>query len=331
MRLPVDPRASRNRDLQITNCPITQLPDSPLIRGNPCLPERDVAGYLSTRPNVGSPEVCGCKPKPEARISSLDIHLRRSPMASRSSAKTTTDHEEIRRWAEERGAKPSCVRRTGGNGDIGMIRLDFPGYTGRESLEQISWDEWFSKFDESGLALLYQDTTAQGQKSNFNKLVARETAEARDRGEKANRRSLRARGAAGTRGTAGRAAKTSRTGGRGASTKSAAKKGGAKAAKKSTSGSARGAGSRGGAGTRASSSRTTRGTSSRGATGSRSSASSRTGAKRSAGAGSRGASAKKSTRGAARPAGRSTSGSSRRSTSGGGSRSASNRRGGRTR
>jgi len=57
-----------------------------------------------------------------------------------------------------------------------MIRLDFPGYSGEQSLEHIEWDEWFQKFDESGLALLVQDTTARGQKSNFNKLVSRETA-----------------------------------------------------------------------------------------------------------------------------------------------------------
>ena len=60
-----------------------------------------------------------------------------------------------------------------------MIRLDFPGYSGEKSLQPIDWDEWFEKFDENGLALMVQDTTARGQKSNFNKLVKRETAEER--------------------------------------------------------------------------------------------------------------------------------------------------------
>ncbi|PSH05326.1 MAG: hypothetical protein CXZ00_03225 [Acidobacteria bacterium] len=102
---------------------------------------------------------------------------------------TTTDHEEIRRWAEERGAQPSCVRRTGGKGDVGMIRLDFPGYRGGDTLEPISWDDWFRKFDESNLALVYQETTARGQKSNFNKLIGRETADKRAHGDtKASRR-----------------------------------------------------------------------------------------------------------------------------------------------
>ena len=84
-----------------------------------------------------------------------------------------TDHEEIRQWAEERGAHPSCVRGTGDKGDIGMFRLDFPGYTGEDKLERSSWDEFFEKFDERGLSLLVQDKTARGQKSNFNKLVSR--------------------------------------------------------------------------------------------------------------------------------------------------------------
>jgi len=92
---------------------------------------------------------------------------------------TTTDHEEIRRWAEERKAKPACVRGTGGKKDVGMLRLDFPGYTGEDKLEEISWDEWIKKFDESKLALLYQEETAGGAKSNFNKLVNRDTADSK--------------------------------------------------------------------------------------------------------------------------------------------------------
>ncbi len=99
-------------------------------------------------------------------------------MPSKAKATAITDHEEIRRWAEERGAKPTCVRNTGEREDVGIIRLDFPGYSGEQSLQEISWDDWFEKFDEQGLALLHQETTASGQKSNFNKLVSRETAKA---------------------------------------------------------------------------------------------------------------------------------------------------------
>src|SRR4051794_7410255 len=96
--------------------------------------------------------------------------------ASGAGAKTTTDHDEIRQGAEQRGAKPRCVRGTGGGGDAGLLRLDFPGYSGGDSLQEISWEEWFEKFDEQGLALLYQEQTAGGEPSNFNKIVSRATA-----------------------------------------------------------------------------------------------------------------------------------------------------------
>jgi hypothetical protein len=92
-------------------------------------------------------------------------------------SKTTQEHEEIRRWAEERGAEPACVKGTGDEGDIGMLRLDFPGYSGEESLQHITWDEFFQKFDERNLALLYQEETAGGERSNFNKLVSAQTAQ----------------------------------------------------------------------------------------------------------------------------------------------------------
>src|SRR5947199_3400102 len=93
------------------------------------------------------------------------IFKRRDIMARTSaSSRPLTDHNEIRRWAEDRGAHPACVRGTGDNNDIGMIRLDFPGYSGEGKLEEISWDEWFDKLDQSGLALLVQNKTARGQK-----------------------------------------------------------------------------------------------------------------------------------------------------------------------
>lgn len=95
---------------------------------------------------------------------------------SRRSASATTDHEFIRHWAEERGGTPSRVQGTGGEGDPGMIRIDFPGYSGRESLEPISWDEFFDKFEERNLALLYRDFRHEdGEFDRFNKLVDRGT------------------------------------------------------------------------------------------------------------------------------------------------------------
>lgn len=101
-------------------------------------------------------------------------------MPRTASSLVLTDHNEIREWAKSRKARPACVRGTGEGEDIGMLRLDFPGDGGEGRLEEISWDDWFQKFDESNLALLVQDKTAGGQESNFNKLVKRETVEQRE-------------------------------------------------------------------------------------------------------------------------------------------------------
>jgi hypothetical protein len=101
----------------------------------------------------------------------------------------TTDHEFIRTWAEERDAKPAAVKGTGGDDDPGIIRLDFPGFSGEGTLEPISWEEWFKKFDENDLAVLYQEETAGGEKSNFNKIVKRSTIEQREQEKQHKKRS----------------------------------------------------------------------------------------------------------------------------------------------
>ncbi len=95
-------------------------------------------------------------------------------------SKTTHDHDEIRNWAEERGGKPSHVKGTGGKNDPGLLRIDFPGYSGEGKLEEISWDDFFEKFDAQELALVYQEKTAEGKKSNFNKLVSRHNVEEKE-------------------------------------------------------------------------------------------------------------------------------------------------------
>jgi hypothetical protein len=92
---------------------------------------------------------------------------------SRGGATTTTDHEEIRRWVEARGGKPAVVEQTARTSRAGILRIDFPGYRGAQSLKPLEWEDWFSRFDEAGLAFLYQDETSTGKESRFNKLVRR--------------------------------------------------------------------------------------------------------------------------------------------------------------
>jgi len=90
------------------------------------------------------------------------------------SSKRTTDHEQIRRWAEARSGKPVRVQGTAKDDDAGLLRIDFPDDNDdEEDLEEISWDEFFEKFDEKRLAFVYQEKTASGEPSRFNRLVSR--------------------------------------------------------------------------------------------------------------------------------------------------------------
>ncbi len=93
---------------------------------------------------------------------------------------TTTDHAEIRAWADARGGLPAAVQGTGDGNDPGILRIEFPAArrSHEDALEPISWDEWLRAFDENGLSFVYQETTADGRQSRFNKLVDRSTVRA---------------------------------------------------------------------------------------------------------------------------------------------------------
>ena len=151
---------------------------------------------------------------------------------ARSSSRVLTDHNEIQRWAEERSAKPACVSRTG-RGDIGMIRLEFPDAPNANdsNLEEISWDDFFNKFDDSNLVLLVQDELAEGGRSNFNKLVSRENAADKSRRGATSRRAGRGSASA-------KASKSASTSTRKVATKSAGRVSGRSRTKTATKKSA---------------------------------------------------------------------------------------------
>jgi hypothetical protein len=98
-----------------------------------------------------------------------------------SEAKITTDHEQIKRWVEERGGQPARVKGTAVEGSSGVILIDYPGYAGTQTLETISWNEFFQGFEENKLAFLYQVETKAGDESRFSKLINRDSAEEKSR------------------------------------------------------------------------------------------------------------------------------------------------------
>jgi hypothetical protein len=89
-------------------------------------------------------------------------------------ATSTTDHDTIRQWVEERGGQPATVADTQqGNEEAGLLRIDFPDHGEDAELEAISWDAFFEKFDEENLAFLYQEETDDGETSRFCRFVSK--------------------------------------------------------------------------------------------------------------------------------------------------------------
>ena len=92
-----------------------------------------------------------------------------------SSAKTTTNHDEIRKWVEKRDGHPAVVKSTENKGQAGgLLRIDYdePGGNDDTRLHRISWDEFFKSFDQNDLAFLHDP---DGD-SRFSKFVEKESA-----------------------------------------------------------------------------------------------------------------------------------------------------------
>jgi hypothetical protein len=91
-----------------------------------------------------------------------------------SSGKTTTNHDEIRKWVEKRGGHPAVVAATEGKRGGGVLRIDYdePGGNDDVRLHRITWDEFFGIFDENNIAFLYDP---DGE-SRFSKFVSKERA-----------------------------------------------------------------------------------------------------------------------------------------------------------
>jgi hypothetical protein len=120
--------------------------------------------------------------KPAPRSAKSIARTRTTNGASRSGGSSatqmTTNRNLIRRWVEARGGYPATVSGTGGRSQAGVLRIDYPGYSGRGTLERISWDDFFRKFNEADLVFLYQQETKGGGPSRFSKFVSRREAEA---------------------------------------------------------------------------------------------------------------------------------------------------------
>jgi hypothetical protein len=80
----------------------------------------------------------------------------------------TTNHDVIKQWAEERGARPATVAGTEHGDQLGVLTFDFGN--GGGNLRPVSWEEWFDTFDGRRLNFVYQEERSDGRKSNFFRL-----------------------------------------------------------------------------------------------------------------------------------------------------------------
>ena len=102
-------------------------------------------------------------------------------MATESESKVTTNHDEIKQWVEERGGSPAQVKGTDTGTRGGLLRIDYPGYSGEDTLETITWEEFFEAFEANNLAFLYQEETKDGGQSRFSKLIDRDSTKEKSR------------------------------------------------------------------------------------------------------------------------------------------------------
>ncbi len=87
--------------------------------------------------------------------------------------RVTTDHNEIRTWIEEHGGVPaSVVDRETPSENAGILRIIFKGEPNPENLTIMSWDEFFTRFDQANLAFQYEKKVSRGKSSNFYKFLS---------------------------------------------------------------------------------------------------------------------------------------------------------------
>lgn len=75
-------------------------------------------------------------------------------------ANVITDHNEIRSWIEAHGGQPALVRRIPEVGGDGELSFEFLADGQEPELITIRWDDFFQRFEDQGLAFVYEDASA---------------------------------------------------------------------------------------------------------------------------------------------------------------------------
>jgi hypothetical protein len=69
----------------------------------------------------------------------------------------TTENRTIKSWAEKRGGKPALLQQKDDTGRAGdMLKIIFPDENSKK-YELLSWDQFFTIFEENNLKFLFID------------------------------------------------------------------------------------------------------------------------------------------------------------------------------
>jgi len=101
------------------------------------------------------------------------------------SARVTTDHGVIRRWAQDRGGRPAAVQPRPGRDHTVSVHINFPGHPAHAVIAQgwsasgasiapLTWEEFFERFERDHLAFLYQERASTGMPSRLFRIVSRQ-------------------------------------------------------------------------------------------------------------------------------------------------------------
>lgn len=82
------------------------------------------------------------------------------------SERSTSNHDEIRKWAEAHNALPAEFASTSHDGEPRILAFILAAQP-PDDLQEVSWEQFFPVLDISGLALVYQ----QGSGSNLYEIV----------------------------------------------------------------------------------------------------------------------------------------------------------------
>ncbi len=77
--------------------------------------------------------------------------------------RTTSNHDEIQKWAESLGGVPTIIDHPIARADRIGIRIDFPGEKHEVLMSETrptTWDEFFRIFEEQKLLLSYDEHPA---------------------------------------------------------------------------------------------------------------------------------------------------------------------------